>query len=132
MENRNVLHTEYVSSPQKSYYLDLKESKKGSNYLVITQSRKVDKEQQERTSLILFEQELQQFAEAFSKMCIRFNMLSESPKNAFAKWKKEEDEKLKALLDQGYPIEDLAQVLERSENGITERLKKIAADTQSA
>ena len=55
MENKNLVHTEFVHGPGKTFYLDLKKSNNGRNYLVITQSRKVDEEHRERTSIILFE-----------------------------------------------------------------------------
>jgi len=147
MENKNLLHTEQVSGPSKSFYLDLKKTENGKNYLVITQSRKVDEENRERTRIILFENEIAKFSEAMMRSLLQFSMVRDAeirrykshvqeqfPK-AYTKWSNEDELQLKSLFEQGHGVEDLTVSLERNAAGVMARLRKlglIGDETQAA
>ena len=73
MKKQNVLHTERVNSNGKVYFLDLKAAENGNNYLVINQSKMMEDDKYERIKMILFENEIEQFASAFSRILFKFN-----------------------------------------------------------
>ncbi len=137
MENKNLLHTEQVSGPTKSFFLDLKKTENGKNYLVITQSRRVDEENRERTRIILFENEIAKFSEAMMRSLLQFSMVQDAevrrykshvqeqfPK-AYSRWSTEDEMQLKNLFEQGHGVEDLTISLERNAAGVMARLKKL-------
>ena len=137
MDNKNVIHTEQVSSNNKTFFFDLKKSKSGGNYLKITQSRIVDEDQRERTSMILFEKDLPKFSNALLSSLMAFTGRSEEDReafragiqakhpNAFTPWTKEDEEQLAQLFEAGYDVEDLASRLQRNVGGIRARIKKM-------
>jgi len=133
MENKNLVHTEIVNGYDKSIYLDLKKANSGSNYLVLTQARKIDEDNQERTKIILFENEIGQFSEAMMRSLLQFSMIHKKRvdeykskySKAFTKWTPEDEEQLKEMYTEGCEIEDLTIKLERNAAAITARLKKL-------
>ncbi|NNE28695.1 MAG: DUF3276 family protein [Saprospiraceae bacterium] len=137
MDNKNVIHTEQVSTNNKTFFFDLKESKSGGNYLKITQSRIVDEDQRERTSMILFERDLPKFGNALFNSLMAFQGRTEEDReafrtaiqskhpNAFTPWSKEDEEQLAHLFEAGYDVEDLSQKLQRNVGGIKARIKKM-------
>lgn len=65
---KESLHKEIVRSGNLTYFLDVKESEKGTIYLRISESRKKD-EGYEYSSIFIFEKSLESFAEAVQKAC---------------------------------------------------------------
>jgi len=65
---KESLHKEIVRSGNLTYFLDLRESEKGKLYLKISESRKKD-EGYEYSSIFVFENSLDAFAEAVQKIC---------------------------------------------------------------
>ena len=58
-----------VKAGSKTYFLDVKETKDGKPYLVITESRfKGDSNERERRTIIVFQENAKEFAEAVSEM----------------------------------------------------------------
>jgi hypothetical protein len=58
-----------VKAPGRMYFLDLKETKEGNLYLVITESRsKKDSEERERSSIVVFKENAKEFADAVASM----------------------------------------------------------------
>ena len=58
-----------VKAGAKTYFLDVKETKNGKPYLVITESRfKGDSNERERRTIIVFQENAKEFAEAVSEM----------------------------------------------------------------
>ena len=58
-----------VKAGSKTYFLDIKETKDGKPYLVIVESRfKGDSEERERRTIIVFQENAKEFAEAVSEM----------------------------------------------------------------
>ena len=137
MENKNLIHTEQVSGPTKSFYMDLKKSENGRNYLVITQSRKIDDENQERTRIIVFQNEIARFSEAMMRSLIQFSVkedeevlrykqaVKEQYPKAYSKWTKEDEIQLKELFESGQDVEDITVSLERNTAGVLARLRKL-------
>ena len=58
-----------LKTSSKTYFFDIKDTREGKPYLVITESRFKGKgEDQERQSIIVFQENAQDFAEAVSEM----------------------------------------------------------------
>jgi len=58
-----------LKAGSKTYFFDLKETKDGKPYLVITESRfKGEGEERERSAILVFQESAQEFAEAVSQM----------------------------------------------------------------
>ena len=54
-----------VKAGSKTYFFDIKETKEGKPYLLITESRfKGEGEERERSSIIVFQENAQEFTEA--------------------------------------------------------------------
>ena len=143
MKKQNVLHTERVNSNGKVYFLDLKAAENGNNYLVINQSKMMEDDKYERIKMILFENEIEQFASAFSRILFKFNpsekknqkfndeyidkVRKEHP-NAFQPWTKEDEELLAALFNDGKTVNELSKSFQRNEGGIKARLEKLGLE----
>lgn len=63
-----------IKSIGRMYFLDLKETKDGNPYLVITESRsKKEGEARERSSIVVFQENAREFAEAVSSMVLQIS-----------------------------------------------------------
>ena len=147
MKKQNVLHTERVNSNGKVYFLDLKEAENGNNYLVINQSKMMEDDKYERIKMILFENEIEQFAAAFSRIIFKFNPSEKQNKkvdeayvekvrkehpNAFQPWTKEDEELLAALFNDGKTVNELSKSFQRNVGGIKARLSKLGLEITEA
>lgn len=138
MEKKNLLHTERVNSKGKCVFMDLKVTEKGSHYVILTESRKVADNQYERNNIVLFQEDVQKFGEAFTRILMRFkkNELSASDEyiaeirktypRAFQSWTKEEDETLGSMIASGAEPALIVEKLQRAEGAIEARVKKLA------
>ena len=61
------LHSKTIQTKSNSYFFDVKAAKNGNKYLIITESRIKDG-QKYRNSVMVFSNNLQQFAEGFAEM----------------------------------------------------------------
>ncbi len=57
-----------ISAWQRTYFLDVKESKKGSKYLVFTESKKNKEGKFDRQRIMIFKDDLQAVVDAFKKV----------------------------------------------------------------
>lgn len=61
--------SEMLKTSAKTYFFDVKETKEGKPYLVITESRlKGEGQKPERSSIIVFQDNIQEFAELVNQM----------------------------------------------------------------
>ncbi len=136
--NQNTLDSKQVILNGKAFFLDLKESKNGKSYLVITQSKPIEDEKYERIKMILFEGEIAKFCNALNSIIENFPPKADtSPSEeyiakvrqtypmAFQPWTKENEELLIALFNEGKEIPALASALQRRNGAITARLTKL-------
>ncbi len=65
-EERKNLFSEKVSAGGRTYFFDVKESVKGTKYLVVTESKKV-KERYEQSRVFVFEEDLGAFTDGLKK-----------------------------------------------------------------
>lgn len=62
-------NSKIVKAGSKTYFFDVKETKEGKPYLLITESRfKGEGEERERSSIIVFQDNAQEFTEAVTQM----------------------------------------------------------------
>ena len=145
MEKKNVLHTERVSSKNKTYFLDLKEAENGNNFLVINQSKPTEEGSYERVKMILFEEDLERFSQALVKIMFYFKKQNTKAKreaykeevrkeypNAYEPWTEEDEALLGELFQQGHQVEELMVHFKRNRGGIERRLEKLGMPSQAA
>jgi hypothetical protein len=64
-----------IKSIGRMYFLDIKITKVGNPYLVITESRsKRDSEEKERSSIVVFQENAREFADAVANMVSKINI----------------------------------------------------------
>lgn len=132
-EERKELFTEIVTAGSRTYFFDVKESKDGTKYLVISESRRASSGH-EHNRVMIFEENLEAFNKGFQK-AIRFlgvenktysvNKIKRKYPKAYEKWTSDEDERLKAKYGEGIGILELATFFRRQESAIRARLKKL-------
>jgi hypothetical protein len=143
-ETRKEVFTERMSSNRRIYYFDVKESKDGVRYLVISETE-LGKVEHHRVmvfeeSMEAFMDGLQRAANFVSKQITKPEKLNditgqekaysvevvrkEFP-NAYAKWSAIDDDLLKTKYAEGIEISDLAKLLNRKVGAIQSRLKKL-------
>ena len=63
-----------VKAGSKTYFFDIKQTKEGKPYLVITESRfKGEGKDRERNSIVVFQENAQEFAETVSEVTEKLN-----------------------------------------------------------
>lgn len=73
MVERTERKGEMLKTPSKTYFFDIKETRDHKPYLVITESRlKGEGEKPERSSIMIFQDNLQDFAEIVSKLSEKY------------------------------------------------------------
>lgn len=134
-EERKVLFSEKVHAGNRRYFFDVKQSKDGSQYLVISESRAVDASF-EHHQILIFEENFDTFIAAFDKT-ITFLGKRQKPKSskleelrkehpkAYTKWSSDEDEVLKVKFSEGMSVAELAQFFQRQPGAIQSRLAKL-------
>ena len=144
MEKTKVLFTQQVKCGNRMIFIDLKENKRGGNYLVITQTRLGENENSERNSIVLFQDDLNRFGSSLLNTMIQFNYLDHAVSaeyidqvrtqhpNAYNKWSEEEDKSLKTMVEEGKDIEEVAGILQRRPGAIRYRLRRLGLEVQTA
>ena len=147
MKKESTLNREVVKNSNRTFYLNVKQSEKGNNYLVITQAQTDKEGNMERQSIVLFEAEVASFAAAMTRSILMFNPSEESKlkeanykkkkaaiikeyPNAFKKWSSAEETLLKEFFAKGATIEELTVTLQRNEAGVLARLNKLGLMTE--
>jgi len=67
----NKSESKLVKAGSRTYFFDIKEAKNGKRYLVLTESRLVgdkNKNEHQRSSLIIFPEQAKEFAEVVNEM----------------------------------------------------------------
>lgn len=62
--NGKELFSRMVKAGQKTYFINVKKAKNGNNYLAITESRRVEKDQFDKSRVMVFRDKLEEFIEA--------------------------------------------------------------------
>jgi len=131
---QKALHTEQIRSGKRTYFFDIKQTEKGASYLEISLVKKVDEEQYERNKILIFENQIEQFGEAFLRTLVNFKktgreaMIEEARKKypkAFTNWTKEDDQKLEVMYAEEKSVNEMALFFERNEGAIRSRIEKL-------
>jgi hypothetical protein len=136
-EERKELFSQKVAAGSRTYFIDVKESKEGTRYLVISESRRSG-EGHEHERVMIFEENFPFFANAldaafeflgvhtknFQKPA-RFEEIRKQFLRAYEKWTAEEDERLRGLFNQGKDTKAIAEDLQRQPGAISSRLAKL-------
>ena len=133
---KQSLYTERVESGKRSFYFDIRESEKGSNYLVISELNKKEEGGTDRRQIIIFENEIDRFGASFVRSLLHFTQKTSSKTarieeakvkyaRAYEPWSKKEDAELALLFSQGKMVDDIAQSLKRQPGAIKLRIDKL-------
>ncbi len=136
-EEREELLSRKVVGGSRSYFIDVKESREGVRYLVISESRLLG-EHYEHQRVMVLEENIPSFKEAMestfeflglgvnkAQKQVRFEDIRKQFPRAYEKWTPEEDDKLRRLLEKGADVNALAEALQRQPGAVTSRLRKL-------
>jgi len=134
------IYSDKITKGSRTYFFDIKKSENRNFYLKISESKKT-LSGFEHHRLMVFDEDLKDFVEAFKKSLTKFKELKEpkqtsdksysvekvrkTHKQAYYPWTTEDDNKLELLFCQGKKIKELAQIFERNEGAISSRIKKL-------
>lgn len=130
------LFSEKVSAGSRTYFFDVKESRHGTKYLVISESKRSGKEDYEHNRIMIFQEHITEFANGL-KSAIKFMKKSSKAQayyveeirqkypKAYIKWTEDEDNTLKNEYLQGNTVDELASIFQRKPSAIHSRLKKL-------
>ncbi len=132
------LYSDKITKGSRTYFFDIKKSEKGDLYLKISESKKTQSGY-EHHRLIIFDEDLEDYVEAFKKSLTKFKELKE-PKDgktysvekirethqqAYLPWTAEDDNKLELLFCEGKKAKELAEIFGRKVGAINSRIKKL-------
>jgi hypothetical protein len=140
MSNKD-LYSDKLTKGRRTYFFDISKSEKSDLYLKVSESKK-NESGFEHHRLIVFEEDIKDFSEAFQKALTKFTELKEpkqtdskaysvekireAHKQAYLPWTQEDDNKLELLFCEGKKVKELAQIFGRNDGAISSRIKKLA------
>lgn len=138
--NNKDLYSDKLTKGRRTYFFDINKSEKGDLYLKVSESKKTESGF-EHHRLIVFEEDIKDFSEAFQKALTKFTELKEpkqtdgkaysvekireAHKQAYLPWTPEDDSKLELLFCEGKKVKELAQIFGRNDGAISSRIKKL-------
>lgn len=132
-DHNKTLHTEKIAAESRTYFFDIKESRDGTRYLCITETRSTGSEH-ERHRVMVFQEHMEAFHDGYLKAAELFDVktkaygvdqIREDHADAYQTWTPEEDNQLAAQYNQGIDINDLAKTFQRQSSAIRSRLSKL-------
>jgi hypothetical protein len=135
----NVICSEKITKGKRTYFFDIKQCETGDLYLKILESKKTDTGF-ERNNILIFHEDLKDFALAFNKILFTFleksssiqieEKKSNSTKNVglenkMMPWTKEDDDALEKLYCEKKSVKEIASLFKRSDGAINSRIKKL-------
>ena len=136
MEKKSSRYSQLVKAGKRTYFFDIKESKDGTRYMTISESKRIKGDEYERQSIMIFHEDIREFSSAFVSSLLQFNKsnnfessyvenIRKSHKNAYNAWTKEEDEQLRNQFKQNNSIKKLSNIFGRKEGAIQSRIRKL-------
>lgn len=128
-----------LAKGKRTYFFDIKESTAGDLYLKISESKKAE-QGFERYHLMVFEEDLDQFADTFQKALRKLyeckgsrSVLSNSADaslnppltKSYDPWTSTDDDKLESLYCEGLKTDELTRIFKRSAGAVKSRIKKL-------
>jgi hypothetical protein len=124
MKNDTKLKSTLIYGGNRTYFFDVKCNENDEKYLVITEN----KPNSENTQIIITEENLGYFLKGLQKILPVFGLKSTLPDkqtDSFRSWTYEEDEQLEQLIGEHKSVEELSQILHRTEGTVHARLEKL-------
>jgi PurA ssDNA and RNA-binding protein len=139
---KQSLYSEKLEKGNRKFYLDVRETEKGSNFLSVSEITTKENEEDQRRQIVIFESEIDQFAAALVRTLLQFNV-SEQPQakpeariarineakatyaRAYEPWDKKEDAELALLFSQGKTMTEIGESLQRNPGAINIRIEKL-------
>lgn len=141
----NEIYSNKIVTGSRTYFFDIKQTKKGDYYINISENKKTETGIFERHQVMIFNEDLDEFAKVFENIVTKIKELQvekkevptlnkqrfttekvrENHQQAFLPWTKEDDEKLEQLFGSGKGIEELAIIFARQKGAIITRIKKL-------
>jgi hypothetical protein len=122
----------------RTYFFDVKKTGDGSSYLKITESKHIENDAYERHQIVVFEEHLIRFDEAFREVAKEFpsfnkdgngksrmQLLKEKFENAYKPWTQEEETSLIDFVRQGKTSKELSVIFRRNVGAIVSRIEKL-------
>jgi hypothetical protein len=129
------LFSEKVTAGNRTYFFDVKKSREGLKYLKISESRRKKSQDYEHFRVMIFEEHIPAFLEAFNKALAAMGFdvgattyvkeLRKSLPNAYRPWGKDDDERLEQFYCQKKSVEELAKIFKRNVGAIESRIRKL-------
>lgn len=141
-KGKTELFSEKIAAGSRTYFFDVKESREGTKYLVISESRRGGKEDYEHNRIMIFQEHIPVFANGLEK-ALKFMKKSSKAQTyyveeirqkypkAYIKWTKDEDSTLKNEYLRGNTVDELASIFQRKPSAIRSRLKKLGLVEES-
>ena len=142
MKNKEI-YSDKITKGTRTYFFDISESEKGDMYLKISESKK-NENNFDHYRLMVFEEDVEDFANSFKKLLRKFyelrvtkltdfndskayslDKIREVHSQAYKPWTKEDDKKLEILFCEGKNINELTEIFERNKGAINSRIKKL-------
>jgi len=119
---------------KRTYFFNIKQTKKGASYLNINISRKDEAGTYKHKGINVFENEMQDFSTSLMRSIINFQKtgraahIAETRKthaNAYMPWTEKEDQELEIHFADEKDLTELAEILKRKESAIHRRIVKL-------
>lgn len=124
----------YFYAGDRTYFFNIKKTKKGASYLNINISQKDEEGKYKNKGITIFENEMKEFSMALMRSVINFNKtgkeahIEEVQKtfpNAFKPWTKEDEETLEIHFADEKDLNELSDILGRKTTAIQARIQKL-------
>ena len=134
----NDLYSEQIKVGKRTYFLDIKLTKEGKKFLQISENKKTDTGF-DRYNVIVFEEGIEKFSEAFVRVLLRMNSnkiqenkntysvekIRENHEKAYKSWNNDEENSLEQLFCEGKTVTEISEILGRKKGAIQSRIKKL-------
>ncbi|MGQ9487822.1 MAG: DUF3276 family protein [Armatimonadota bacterium] len=129
MEETREIFSHRVTAGRRTYFFDVKQSRDGTRYLVISESQVCDTDRKHHRVMV-FEEHIEWFTHALEE-ALRFLSPNRSQKatrkcypNAYKPWTPSDDEQLRTMFQSGFTISALSEYFGRRPSAIRSRLRK--------
>lgn len=128
------LHTQQVHTNNRSYFFDIKKTKKGASYLNINIAQKDKSGKYTKNKITIYENDMAAFSTALMRSLILFKatgreahiaQVRQNFPNAFQPWSKEDDHLLEIEFAAETDYEELSTLLGRTKEAIHARIIKL-------
>ena len=124
----------YFYAGNRTYFFNIKQTKKGDSYLNINISQKDKTGKYKNKGITVFENEMKDFSMALMRSVINFNKTDKDAQieavqktfpNAYKPWTKEEEETLEINFADEKNLTELSEILGRRASAIQTRIVKL-------